>query len=146
MQLHALPKITEKRLRRVGRGHGSGRNKTSGRGTKGQKARRDIPLNFEGGALSITKRLPFLRGKGKNKTLKKSFFGINVSRLNSLPAKTVVDSGVLVKHNIISARKAKNSNIKILGAGKLSVQLVIKLPVSAGAQKKIEKLGGAVEK
>ena len=67
MELNKLAKTTVKTKKRLGQGHGSGRVKTSGRGTKGQKARGKIPLRFEGGALPLIKRMPFHRGKGKNK-------------------------------------------------------------------------------
>ncbi|MGH7246320.1 MAG: uL15 family ribosomal protein, partial [Candidatus Levyibacteriota bacterium] len=60
MNLSQLSPIVEKKKRRAGQGHGSGRVKTSDRGTKGQKARRNIPMRFEGGALPLVKRLPFL--------------------------------------------------------------------------------------
>jgi large subunit ribosomal protein L15 len=71
MNLNNLAKITTKPKRRLGQGHGSGRVKTSGRGTKGQNARSNRSLSFEGGALPLIKRLPFRRGKGKNKVFKK---------------------------------------------------------------------------
>ena len=48
------------------------RGKTAGRGTKGQKARNKVAIYFEGGALPLTKRLPFLRGKGRNKSFRKN--------------------------------------------------------------------------
>ena len=72
MKLESLPKTTERRKKRLGLGHGSGRGKTAGRGTKGQRARGKIPISFEGGAIPLIKRLPFMRGKGKNKSFKKS--------------------------------------------------------------------------
>ena len=58
-----LQKLVKRSKKRLGRGHGSGKVKTSGRGTKGQRARGKIRLGFEGGQLSIIKRLPLLRGK-----------------------------------------------------------------------------------
>ncbi len=117
MQLHNLPKTTTKGLRRVGRGHGSGRVKTSGRGTKGQKARRDIKLHFEGGALPLIKRLPFLKGKGRNKHVKSAPVILNVKDF---------------------------AGLKVLGDGEISVALIVKLPTSANAKTKIEKAGGEV--
>ena len=69
MNIADLPSTNEKKLRRLGQGHGSGRGKTSGRGTKGQKARGKVPTFFEGGALPMTKRMPFLRGRGRNKII-----------------------------------------------------------------------------
>lgn len=145
MQLNTLPKVTTKAKRRLGQGHGSGRVKTSGRGTKGQKARRNIALSFEGGALPLIKRLPFLRGKARNFSYQTVTFPINVEKLNALPKGTVVDVKSLVEHNIVSARTAKNQPLKILGGGSLSVSLTVKLPVSASAKEKIEKAGGKIE-
>lgn len=66
MNLSQLPKIVHRSKKRIGRGHGSGKVKTAGRGSKGQKARGKIPAGFEGGQLPLIKRLPLLRGKGKN--------------------------------------------------------------------------------
>src|SRR3989344_1708142 len=57
MKLENLPKTTARKNKRLGLGHGSGRGKTAGRGTKGQKARGKIPISFEGGAISLIKRL-----------------------------------------------------------------------------------------
>lgn len=144
MQLHNLPTTTTKSLRRVGRGHGSGRVKTSGRGTKGQKARRDIKLHFEGGALPLIKRLPFLKGKGRNRSLKEGPVIINVKDLNGLPEKTVVDMEFLTKYKLVDVDKLKKHGVKILGDGDLTVSLNVKLPVSKGAKTKIEKAGGEV--
>jgi len=144
MELHTLPKITDKGKRRVGRGHGSGRVKTSGRGTKGQKARRDIKLHFEGGALPLIKRMPFLKGKGRNRSLKPAKMVVNVKDLNTLPSKAVVDVALLIDKKIVS-KDASLYGVKILGDGELTVSLTVKLPVSKGAKLKIEKAGGSVE-
>lgn len=139
-----LGKITTRKLRRVGRGHGSGRGKTSGRGMKGQKARRNISLGFEGGALPLIKRLPFRRGKGRNNSLKAKPVIVNVKALNLLPAKSVVDIETLIKHNIVEAADAKKFGVKILGDGEIKNPLTVNLPVTNSARKKIEKAGGSV--
>lgn len=144
MELSNLPKITQKGLRRVGRGHGSGRGKTAGRGTKGQKSRGNIPLAFEGGALPLVKRLPFLRGRGRNKVIKKQPIAINVASLNKLPKKTTVNVDTLIKYGIVK-EAAKKQGVKILSDGNLTLPLLVKIPVSEGARKKIEKAGGTVE-
>ncbi len=144
MELHNLPKTTTKSLRRVGRGHGSGRVKTSGRGTKGQKARRDIKLSFEGGALPLIKRLPFLKGKGRNKMVEKNPVLINVEKLNDIPAKTVVDLEFVIKNNLANAKQAQKFGVKILGNGELKSALTVSLPCSKNAIVKIEKAGGSV--
>lgn len=145
MQLGQLPRIHKKARRRLGQGHGSGRGKTAGRGTKGQKARGKIPLSFEGGALPLIKRLPFYRGKGKNKVFKPTPVIINVKALNLLPKNSVLDSDALVKHRIVVATDVKLYGVKILGDGELTVPLHVKVVVSKGAKLKIEKAGGSVE-
>ncbi len=145
MRLEKVTKITTKTKRRLGQGHGSGRVKTAGRGTKGQNARGKVSLSFEGGALSLIKRLPFRRGKGKNKVFKKKPMVINVKALNLFKKGETIDISSLVKNHIVDEKDAKVYGVKILGDGDLTVSLVVKLPVSKGALKKIEKAGGKVE-
>lgn len=140
-----LQKTTTKKSRRLGQGHGTGRGKTAGRGTKGQNARSRRALSFEGGALPLIKRLPFRRGKGRNVTLKATPIPVNLKVLNLLPAKSVVDIETLIKHNIVVATDAKKFGVKILGDGELQHALTIKLPISNSARKKVEAAGGAVE-
>lgn len=143
MNVTELEKIKAKRKKRVGQGHGSGRGKTSGRGTKGQKARNDVPLDFEGGALPLIKRLPFLRGKGRNKSIKPTAAILNVDRLNVLPKDSVVDVETLLKHKLVE-KSAQENGVKILGNGELQVALTVKVPVSKSASEKITKAGGSV--
>ncbi|MBI2443051.1 MAG: 50S ribosomal protein L15 [Candidatus Levybacteria bacterium] len=145
MALHTLTKITSKRKKRLGQGHGSGRVKTSGRGTKGQKARHSIGLSFEGGALPLKKRIPFLRGKARNKPFVAKPVVINLTDLSRLPKDTVVDVPALVKFNIVEKEQAQARGVKVLGDGEVSVSLMVKLPVSSSARKKIEKANGTVE-
>ena len=144
MELHALPKTTTRGRRRLGLGHGSGRGKTAGRGTKGQKARNKVPLRFEGGALALTKRLPFLRGKMRNRSLQVKPVVINLDIISRLPANSVVDLATLRKHNLVSDA-AEMVGIKILGAGDLSSAYTVKVPTSKSAAEKIVKAGGSVE-
>ncbi len=146
MQLHSLSKTIKKKKRRLGQGHGSGRAKTSGRGTKGQNARSSRALSFEGGALPLIKRLPFRRGKGRNKAFKLTPVIINVKALGLLKKDSIVDLESLIKNHIVSEKDAKIYGVKILGDGELSVSLIVKLPASKGAIKKIEKAGGRVER
>lgn len=145
MSLNNLPKITQKSKKRLGQGHGSGRVKTAGRGTKGQHARNKVPAHFEGGALPLTKRLPYLRGKGRNKSFRPSPLVVNVKYLNNLPKNSVVDLDTLVKNRIVKEQDAKKFGVKILGDGELTQALTIKLPISKSAATKIEKAGGKVE-
>ena len=146
MKLNKLNKIGAKSKKRLGQGHGSGRVKTSGRGTKGQNARSKRALSFEGGALPLIKRLPFRRGKGKNKVFKKKPIVINVKVLNLLKEGTVVDLKALIAGNIIEEKEAKEYGVKILGDGEIKKPLIIKLPISKSAEEKIKKAGGRVER
>ncbi len=143
--MNNLPKLTTKRSRRLGQGHGTGRAKTSGRGMKGQNARSKRALSFEGGALPLIKRLPFRRGKGRNYSLQTKPIVINLSALNLLPVKSVVDIEMLIKHNIVASADAKKFGVKILGDGDLKGVYTIKLPISNSARAKVEKAGGSIE-
>lgn len=142
MDLKKLPHIVEKSKRRVGRGHGSGRVKTSGRGTKGQNARDTMPRSFEGGQLAIIKRLPLLRGKGKNTLVKLKAFPLAVGVLNTLPVRSNVTLATLRKYHMIGEQV---SRVKILGGGKLEHALTVAVPCSRSARQVIEKAGGTVE-
>lgn len=142
--LNKLAKIKKKKKKRLGRGHASGKGKTAGRGTKGQKARSKIKLTFEGGQLPLTKRLPFLRGKGRHRKKGKGPLVVNVVALNLLPKKSMVDIDSLIKYHIVREDEAKKYGVKILGDGELSLPLTVCLPASKGAKSKIEKAGGKV--
>lgn len=144
MKLHNLPQTKHKNQKRVGRGYGSGKAKTSGRGTKGTKSRTKVKLFFEGGALPLIKRLPMLRGKGRNRPLKPSPIEINLDDLNKLPKNSKVDVDALTKNKIVD-ESAKIVGVKVLANGKLEKPLTVSLKVSKGAQKQIEKSGGKVE-
>lgn len=145
MELNKLPKLVKSPKKRLGQGHGSGRVKTSGRGTKGQKARGKIKLGFEGGQLPLIKRLPLKRGKDRNKSLKRNPIVINVKYLNLLPKDTKIDLVALIKAKIVKEDEAKAYGVKILGDGEINIPLKISLPCSNGAKTKIEKAGGTVE-
>jgi len=142
MELHELTKITTRPNKRLGRGIGSGKGKTAGRGTKGQKARGKIPATFTG-SLSLYKKLPLKKGKGNPRVSSKPKI-INLSKLNIFKAKEVVDIAKLIEAKIISEREAKRG-VKILGKGEINKALTVKLPVSNSARKIIEKSGGKVE-
>lgn len=148
MKLNQLSKTTSKSKKRRGRGYGSGKGgHTVGRGQKGQKARSKVKLLFEGTKMrkSLIKRLPMRRGKGRFKSLKKKPIIVNVKFLNLLKDKSEVTVDSLIKNNIVN-KEAKTYGVKILGEGELQKALIVKLPVSKGAKKKIEKAGGKVEK
>ena len=145
MNLSNLSKSTTRGKRRLGQGHGSGRVKTSGRGTKGQNARSNRALSFEGGALPLIKRLPFRRGKGKNNTFKKSPVIVNIKALELLKVGSIIDIKTLAEKRIINEKEALEYGIKILGEGKPTKSYIIKLPISKKAAEKIIKAGGKIE-
>jgi len=136
-----LKKLVQRPNKRVGRGHGSGKVKTSGRGTKGQRSRGKIRMGFEGGQLSLIKRLPLLRGKDRNKSLGEKAQPISVKTLNKLPAGTVVTLASLRKYHMIDPAV---SEVKILGGEPMTVKLDVRVPVSKSARASIEKAGGSI--
>lgn len=147
MTLANLQKIVAKGKKRVGRGAGSGRGKTAGRGTKGQNARGELSIthpHYEGGQRPLFKRLPYRRGKG-NPNLTGRPLEINLKALEVFPKNSVVDFAALIKHHLVDAEQAVKFGVKILGDGEPQVPLMIKLPISKRAAAKIEKVGGKVE-
>ena len=145
MQLNNLSSIKTKSKRRLGQGHGSGRVKTAGRGTKGQNARSSRSMSFEGGALPLIKRLPFRRGKSRNKTFQKKSVIVNIEALNIFKAASVIDLKALVEKKLVDAKEAADCGVKILGDGEIKVALTIKLPISKQAEAKIIKAGGQIQ-
>lgn len=143
MELSNLPSTNKKNMRRLGQGHGSGRGKTSGRGTKGQKARNKVPTFFEGGALPLTKRLPFLRGRGRNKIRKSHPLELNIVNLSRLSSNAIVDVETLVAQGIVGS-EAISIGVKLIGSTKVDSKFDVKIPVSAGARKSILASGGTV--
>lgn len=143
-----LPKIVKGRKKRVGSGYGSGKGgHTTGRGTKGQKARHKIPILFEGVKVkkSLIRRLPVRRGKGKFKGHDKPLI-VKVEALNLLPSGSKVNIEILVKAGVINLGDAQKYGVKILGGGKVNKKLEVQLPISASAAKIIEKAGGHVKR
>lgn len=136
-----LPQIVKKRKKRVGRGYGSGKGgHTSGRGQKGQKARRNMNILFEGVKMkkSLLRRLPQLRGKGKFKP-KKKITTIGTGLLNILPEGEVVNISNLLKFGILKKR-VDSSSIKIVKKGKLDKKLILALKASKAALKEFVKI------
>lgn len=147
MKLSDLPRTVKKSTRRLGRGPGSGRGKTAGRGTKGLKARGKLPIghsHFEGGQRALFKRLPYKRGKGNPKVSKKPLI-VNLKVFNLLPKNvSTIDLETLVKFGIVDKDDAGTFGVKILGDGELLRPMTINLPISKSAAVKIEKAGGKV--
>ncbi len=126
--------------KRVGRGEGSGRGKTAGRGTKGTKARGEVHIFFEGGQMPITRRIPKLKGfTPPNKTV---YGAVNVGDLAALEGSNVgpdqLRAGGLVHK--------RDKLIKILGGGEIDRAVTVSAHAfSATARSKIEAAGGTVE-
>lgn len=143
--LSNLPKVNIKKKKRLGRGLGSGKGSKSGRGTtRHQKARESVPLHFEGGQGRIVKKFPLLRGKGKNNSINKKAFVIDLETLNQLADNSVVNRETMIKANIITNGN-ENLPIKILANGQLKKKLIVELPVSRKVKEAVEKLGGKIE-
>ncbi len=131
-----------KSRKRLGRGHGSGLGKTSGRGHKGQKARSGggVRIGFEGGQMPIYRRLP---KRGFTNIFAKEYVEVKVSDLNKFDNGATVDAQALKEAGIIS--KALDG-IKVLGNGSLEKKLTVKAAKFTGsAKEKIEAAGGKVE-
>ncbi len=144
MNLNNLEKVMDGSKKRIGRGIGSGKGKTSGRGTKGQKARGKIPAGFIGGGLPLYKKLPFVRGWGNRKARAKSVV-VSLNDLNRFGANAVVTTASFVEAGLVTQADAKKRGIKVLEHGELTVKgLSIEVAVSARARAKIESSGGTV--
>tara|TARA_B100000029_G_scaffold226339_1_gene224131 strand:+ start:655 stop:1107 length:453 start_codon:yes stop_codon:yes gene_type:complete len=141
--LNSISKIKKKKIR-VGRGIGSGKGKTSGRGIKGQKSRSGVAIkSFEGGQMPLYRRLP---KRGFNSIKKYKIAKINVEKLQILFEKKIIKSDEkinlknLIKKNIFNKTYNK---MKILGMGDIKAQLDIETDFSSKvAKEKIEKCGG----
>ena len=139
---------SHKREKRLGRGHGSGRGKTAGRGTKGQKARTGGTIHraFNGGQTRLSKRLPFLRGLGNSNIAFRDVYAIvNLGELDELEAGAQVNPQSLVEAGLITNTQGRGL-LKILGNGEIEHALTFKAhKFSASARAKIEAAGGTVE-
>jgi large subunit ribosomal protein L15 len=139
-ELHAPPRDTK---RRVGRGHGSGRVKTSGRGQKGQNARKSGPPKpgFEGGQLALIKRLPYK--KGFKNIFKIQYRPINLDQLEHFEDGATVDPESLQNAGLLNAKTEK---FKLLARGEVNKKLTVRAhKFSAKARQAIEAAGGSVE-
>ncbi len=137
------PRITSARV-----GRGGKRGKTSGRGTKGQKARAGHKIRPE--MRDLIKKLPKLRGHGKNRArtvrVKAPYAAVNLSALeNAFTAGDLVNPETLYKKGLVTARGGRIAYVKILGTGSLTKALKVSDCVtSASAQAAIEAAGGSV--
>jgi len=128
--------------KRVGRGVGSGKGKTAGRGTKGHKSRSGggVRPGFEGGQMPIHRRLP--KG-GFTNIFKKKIVVINIRDLARFESGSIVDEAALVRVGLVKGRK---DGIKLLGQGEIKIPLTIKVnEASKNAREKIIAAGGNIE-
>ncbi|GBQ29729.1 50S ribosomal protein L15 [Acetobacter estunensis NRIC 0472] len=136
------------RKKRLGRGIGSGKGKTSGRGVKGQKAREGVSLNgFEGGQLPLYRRMP---KRGFKNIFRKVYAPINLGALDKaiedgkLEAGSVVTEEVLRKAGLIGAGKV--DGVRLLAQGEISRPVNVEVSgASAAAVAAVEKAGGSVK-
>lgn len=122
---------------RVGRGEGS-KGKTAGRGTKGTKARYQVPVAFEGGQMPIHMRLPKL--KGFKNPFKVEFQVVNLDKLSELFPE---GGAVTVADLVAKGAVRKGQPVKVLGTGEISVKVDVTVDAFSGSAKtKIESAGG----
>ena len=146
ISLNNRTKINKKKIR-VGRGIGSGKGKTSGRGVKGQKSRSGVSIkSFEGGQMPLYRRLP---KRGFNPIEKKSIAILNLDKIQSFIDKKsiktteIINSNLLKKLRLINKRSSK---LKILGSGEIRDKINIEADLaSKSAVNKLEKIGGSIQ-
>jgi large subunit ribosomal protein L15 len=134
------PKGARKSRTRVGRGEGSGKGKTAGRGTKGTKARGEVKAFFEGGQMPLVRRVPKLKGfTPPNRVV---YEAVNVGDLARIETASI-GPAELRRAGLISGRDPR---VKILGTGDVDRALTVRAhAVSGSARAKIEEAGGSVE-
>ena len=143
--LNTIDKSLKKKIR-VGRGIGSGKGKTSGRGIKGQKSRSGVAIkSFEGGQMPLYRRLP---KRGFNSFKKKGYVLLNIGQIQKfidskkINVENTINIEELKKNNLI---KKKSNSIKVLGNGELKDKIKIETNlISKSAKDKIEKIGGSI--
>ena len=145
MKLNTLVKTNFSKIR-VGRGIGSGKGKTSGRGVKGQKSRSGVAIkSFEGGQMPLYRRLP---KRGFKPITKKNIAIINISDIESFIKNKKIKAQDEINIQILTEKKLINkkyNKLKILGNGEIKYKLKIKTDfISESAKSKIEKAGGVI--
>jgi len=146
IKLNNRIKINKSKIR-VGRGIGSGKGKTSGRGVKGQKSRSGVAIkSFEGGQMPLYRRLP---KRGFNAINKTNIAILNLDKIQSyidkknIKTSDLINSVLLKKLNLINKNSAK---LKILGSGEIKDKINIEADLaSKSAVEKLEKIGGSIQ-
>ena len=145
-QLNNREKINKTKIR-VGRGIGSGKGKTSGRGVKGQKSRSGVAIkSFEGGQMPLYRRLP---KRGFNSISTEKVAILNLEKIQSYIDNKAINSGELISSDLLKKLKIINKNstkLKILGTGNIKEKVNIEANLaSKSAVKKLEKIGGSIQ-
>lgn len=145
MKMHTIAPApnSKDKVKRLGRGIGSGTGKTSGKGHKGQWARSGggVRPGFEGGQMPLTRRLP---KRGFTNIFKKQYSVVNISEFECFEAGTVINAEMLLQTGVISKKQAYG--LKVLGNGELTKAFTVQAAkFSASAKDAIEKVGGKAE-
>ena len=146
IRLNNRIKINKSKLR-VGRGIGSGKGKTSGRGVKGQKSRSGVAIkSFEGGQMPLYRRLP---KRGFNPINKKTIAKLNLDKIQSYIDKKNIKTTDTLNSNLLKKLKLIDQNsikLKILGSGAIKDKINIEADLaSKSAVEKLEKIGGSIQ-
>ena len=146
IKLYNRNKINKTKLR-VGRGIGSGKGKTSGRGVKGQKSRSGVAIkSFEGGQMPLYRRLP---KRGFNPINKKTIAILNLDKIQSYIDKKNIKTTDTLNSNLLKKLKLIDQNsikLKILGSGAIKDKINIEADLaSKSAVEKLEKIGGSIQ-
>ena len=146
IKLNNRSKINKSKIR-VGRGIGSGKGKTSGRGVKGQKSRSGVAIkSFEGGQMPLYRRLP---KRGFNPIGKKNIAILNLDKIQTFIDKKNITTKEILNSDLLKKLKLINKNsikLKILGSGEIKEKINIEADLaSKSAIDKLEKLGGSIQ-
>ena len=144
--LNNREKINKSKIR-VGRGIGSGKGKTSGRGVKGQKSRSGVAIkSFEGGQMPLYRRLP---KRGFNPISKDGVAILNLEKIQTFIDKKTIDTKDVLNSDLLKKLKIINKNsskLKILGTGEIKDKINIEANLaSKSAVAKLEKIGGSIQ-
>ena len=144
--LNTKEKINKPKMR-VGRGIGSGKGKTSGRGVKGQKSRSGVAIkSFEGGQMPLYRRLP---KRGFNPLNKENITILNLEKIQFYIDKKNIDPNKILNSEVLKKLKLINKNskkLKILGTGFVKNKINIEADLaSKSAIEKLEKIGGSIQ-
>ena len=146
IKLNNRPKLNKSKIR-VGRGIGSGKGKTSGRGVKGQKSRSGVAIkSFEGGQMPLYRRLP---KRGFNPIQKEKIAILNLDKIQSFINKKTINTNDILNSSSLKKLKLINKNskkLKILGSGEIKDKINIEADLaSKSALEKLEKIGGSIQ-